>query len=92
MSAQEFLKQLTQSGQVDKPGLVVLVGPTDARYLPPGAQLILVPDPERLDRATPVFLAKLTREKLVFRCNCGNPRCTRVLEYTLAVKGEHPKS
>ena len=70
--------------------LALMVGPTEALAIPPGAKLFIVTDPERADRIIPVYLAKVTRRELVFRCNCSNPKCTRVLKYQLKVEGFHP--
>lgn len=58
--------------------------------LPKGARFLIVRDPKRVDRIIPVFLAKVDQKQLVFRCNCGQHNCTRVLRYQLKAEGHHP--
>lgn len=72
------------------PCLVLLTGKGAGTILPIGANFIIIADPEKADRQIPVVLVKVTRDVLAFRCNCGEPSCTRVMEYRLKVKGHHP--
>lgn len=74
----------------DGPHLAVMTGPEEWTGLPKGARFLIVPDPKRADRIIPAFLADVRRDALVFRCNCGHPKCTRVLSYKLRVAGHHP--
>lgn len=75
-----------------EPHLAVMVSEVEALPIIPGMKLFLVFDPHRVDRVVPVYLAKFNRQNMVFRCNCGNPKCTRVLKYQLKVEGHHPAS
>jgi hypothetical protein len=57
--------------------------------IPPGARMLIVEDPTRLDRIQPLILAKVTRTKLIFRCGCGEDTCTRIYVYAAAKAGWH---
>lgn len=80
------------------PHLAVVTGPGQALALTPamsrpdrsGPRMFLVFDPTREDRKVPVIFAKMTREKLVFKCNCGQPSCNATYVYKLTVEGHHP--
>lgn len=87
-----FERDELDRGLPDKPCLAVFSGPGEIITLPVGARMLLIFDPSRPDRVHPVFLAKVSREKLYFRCNCGQGKCTRVFEYALTIKGNHPLS
>jgi hypothetical protein len=81
---------LSRPEGTDKPHLVLMTGPEDAIAIPLGAKMFIVVDPDRADRIIPVFLANITRDALTFRCNCGQPKCTRVLSYKVRASGHHP--
>ncbi len=81
----------TLAGEVPKEAhLAVMLSLDGFTPLPIGAKFLIVQDPARADRTIPVFLARVTKDLLVFRCNCGQGNCTRVLSYKLRVAGRHP--
>lgn len=58
--------------------------------IPVGATMFLITNPDHVDGVIPMFLVKVDKRQIVFRCACGNPTCTRVLKYKLIVEGRHP--
>ena len=86
-----LVKSLLETGGPQEPHLALQM--EDGWVgLPPGARFLIVTQPGRADRAIPVFLAKVTRDTIHFRCNCGQPECTRVLVYKVTARGYHPEA
>lgn len=61
-----------------------------AMPLPIGCVILNIEDASRPDKITPMALLNSSLKKLTFRCACGQPKCTRVMEYHLKAKGHHP--
>lgn len=57
--------------------------------IPPGATVLLVEDPSRMDRVFPMILAKVNRRTMEFICGCGEQGCTRRYVYKLLSGGGH---
>lgn len=74
----------------DEPHLGLLIKDGTMVAIPKGATMALIMDPSRLDGITPMVLTKVALKSLTFRCACGNPKCSRVLKYTLSSSGQHP--
>lgn len=78
-------------GAVPEEGhLAVITGPGQGMAIRKGQPMLIVDDPKNVSRVVPVLLLSVTRDKIVFRCACGNRECTRVMEYHLTAKGTHP--
>lgn len=74
------------------PHLAVYTDETGAVLaIPPGARMLLVEDPRRMDSIHPLVLKKVSRRALVFLCGCG--RCNREYTFRLdGVKGMHTQT
>lgn len=56
--------------------------------IPSGARMLLIEDPQRMDRIFPLILKRVNRKSIVFQCGCG--KCTREYVYKLTdMKGLH---
>ncbi len=67
----------------DKSGLALAI--------PVGAHISIVEDPKRVDMIFPLILVAVSHRRLVFRCACMQPDCTRVFKAPLTAEGWHPK-
>lgn len=65
---------------VDKDGGVMSI--------PPGARMLIIEDPRKLDSIFPLILKKVSRRTITFLCGCG--RCNREYVFRLdGIKGMH---
>ena len=59
--------------------------------IPPGARMLIIEDPQKMDSVFPLVLKRVSRRAIVFLCGCG--RCNREYVFRLVtVKGMHKSS
>lgn len=69
---------------------VVIDASGELLAIPPGAIVYFIEDPSNNAKIMPVALRKVSLKKLSFECQCHDPNCSRVLEYSLTrATGHH---
>lgn len=76
----------------DKPHLAVMTGNGTATAIPIGATMLVIEDPTRADKITPLILLKVSAKTIDFACACMRPGCTRKLRYRVERSGYHPST
>lgn len=54
-----------------------------------GNTVYIIEDPTKADKVFRFLLVSASHKRLVFKCHCGNPKCTAVYTFTASKSGQH---
>lgn len=76
-----------------KPHLLILTDDSGLyTAIPPGAVVLIVENPSKLDSIFPMVLHSVNHKVIRFRCACGRQGCNRLIEYRASMSGHHQQS
>jgi len=54
-----------------------------------GNTVYIIEDPTKADKIFRFILLSASHKRLVFKCHCGNPKCSAVYTFTASKQGQH---
>jgi hypothetical protein len=70
-------------------GVLINAEPPEIMAVERGHTVYIIEDPTKADKIFRFVLVSATHKRLVFKCHCGNPKCTAVYTFTASKNGRH---
>lgn len=62
----------------------------EVQAIQPGNVMFIIDNPTRVDSVMPLVLTQVDRHGITFKCGCGQPQCSRKVQFKAKWAGHHP--